>query len=148
LVSNLIGREKIEEVFSIITKTAILCFTVTMACAATMFIAPEFVLRIGTDDMQSKHESTRLTGVLTAILALFSVGAIYFNGLVGTGATNQALLLQTICVIFYLMYIYLGVRFFDCSLEAAWMAEFYYWIISLASSIWYLRSGRWKDIKV
>lgn len=148
LVSNLIGREKIEEVFSIITKTAILCFAVTMVCAATMFVAPEFVLRIGTDDMQLIHESTRLTGVLTAILALFSIGAIYFNGLVGTGATNQALLLQTVCVIFYLIYIYVGVRFLNCSLESAWMAEFYYWIISLASSIWYLKSGRWKDIKV
>lgn len=148
LVSNLIGREKLDEVFPIITKTAILCFGVTMACAATMLFAPEFVLQIGTDDLNLIHESERLTGILTAILALFAIGAIYFNGLVGTGATNQALFLQTVCVIFYLIYIYIGVRFLDCSLEAAWMAEFYYWIISLASSIWYLKSEKWREIKV
>ena len=106
------------------------------------------VLRIGTDDPLLIQQSLRLTGVLSAILALFSIGAIYFNGLVGTGATNQALLLQIACVVFYLLYIYSVVHWFDSSLETAWMAEFYYWIISLISSSWYLWSGRWKRIEV
>lgn len=148
LVSNLIGKNKTEEVFWVTTKTAVLCFAVTMVCAMTMLIAPDFVLRIGTDNPELIKQALRLTGVLTAILALFSIGAIYFNGLVGTGATNQALWLQIGCVIFYLVYIYVVVHFLDCSLETAWLAEFYYWIISLFTSSWYLWSGRWKKIKV
>jgi len=148
LASNLIGQNKLEEVFEVTTKTAILSFAVTMICATSMLIAPEFVLRIGTDNLELIQKSVRLTGVLTAILALFSVGAIYFNGLVGTGATNQALLFQIGCVIFYLAYIYVVVHLFSCGLEMAWMAEFYYWIISLITSVWYLRSNRWQNIKV
>ena len=148
LTSNLIGKNKTEEVLSVTTKTAILCFVVTMVCTSSMLIAPDFVLRIGTDNPVLIQQSLRLTGVLTAILALFSIGAIYFNGLVGTGATNQALLLQIGCVVFYLTYIYVVVHLLDCSLETAWMAEFYYWIISLATSFWYLRSGKWKSIQV
>lgn len=148
LASNLIGKNKMDEVFAVTSKTALLSFGVTMACAISMLIAPEIVLRVGTDNLDLIQESVRLTGVLTAILALFSVGAIYFNGLVGTGATNQALLFQIACVIFYLIYIYTVVHLLSCSLETAWMAEFYYWIISLATSIWYLRSNRWQNIQV
>jgi MATE family multidrug resistance protein len=148
LVSNLIGQNKSDEVFWVTTKTAILCFGITMACAGTMLIAPDVVLRIGTDNDLLIQQSLRLTGVLTAILALFSIGAIYFNGLVGTGATQQALLLQIACVVFYLIYIYVVVHQLGCSLETAWMAEFYYWIISLITSVWYLRSNRWKNITV
>lgn len=148
LASNLIGKNKMNEVFSVTTKTAILSFVVTMFCAVSMLIAPEIVLRVGTDNMDLIQQSIRLTGILTAILALFSIGAIYFNGLVGTGATNQALLLQIICVIFYLVYIYVVVHQLGCSLEIAWLAEFYYWIISLTTSIWYLRSNKWQNIQV
>ena len=148
LTSNLIGQNKTAEVFWVTSKTALLCFVVTMCCVGVMLLAPEVVLRIGTDDPLLIQQSLRLTGVLSAILALFSIGAIYFNGLVGTGATNQALLLQIACVVFYLLYIYSVVHWFDSSLETAWMAEFYYWIISLISSSWYLWSGRWKRIEV
>ena len=148
LVSNLIGKNKLEEVFWVTTQTAILCFSVTMICALALFLFPDIILRIGTDNPDLIEQSLRLTGVLTAILALFSVGAIFFNGLVGTGATNQALMLQIVCVVFYLIYIYVVVHLIGCSLETAWMAEFYYWIISLATSVWYLWSARWKNIKV
>lgn len=148
LVSNLIGQNKKEEVFAVITKTAILCFGVTMLCVASMLISPEIILRIGTDNPDLIKESLRLTWVLAITLALFSIGAIYFNGLVGTGATNQALILQVVCVIFYLLYIYIVIHQLKSSLEIAWMAEFYYWIISLVSSVWYLRSNRWQNITV
>lgn len=148
LVSNCIGQNKLDEVFSVTTKTAILCVAVTMLCTASMVVAPEWVLSIGTDDPVLIQQSLRLTGVLTLILALFSVGAIYFNGLVGTGATNQALLLQIASVVIYLVYIYVVVHQLQCSLETAWMAEFYYWIFCLSMSAWYLYSQRWRNISV
>jgi len=148
IVSNLIGKNYQDRVFGAITKTAVLCFVSTMICVLFMLIFPDVVLRIGTDNEHLLQESLRLTGVLSAILAAFSVGAIYFNGLVGTGATNQALILQTACVIFYLSYIYVAVHVLQTSLETAWMAEFYYWVACLLLSVWYLRSKRWYDIKV
>ncbi len=148
LVSNLIGKDKLEEVFSVTTQTAILSFGVTMIFALSMLFAPEVVLRVGTDNLALIEESKRLTGVLTAILALFSIGAIYFNGLVGTGATQKALYLQILAVVVYLAYIYLAVHVFDCSLEVAWMAELAYWVVSLTTSVWYLRSNKWQHIQV
>ncbi|MFK7798140.1 MAG: MATE family efflux transporter [Aureispira sp.] len=148
LASNLIGKHKQDEVFAVTTQTAILSFAVTMLFTSTLIFMPDLVLRVGTDTPALIEESKRLTGVLSATLALFSIGAIYFNGLVGTGATQQALYLQIIGVIVYLTYIYLAVRIFNCSLEVAWLAEFIYWIITLATALWYLRSNRWQHIEV
>lgn len=148
LASNLIGKDKQEEVFAVTTQTAVLSFVVTMLFAISMLFAPDIVLRVGTDNAALIEESKRLTGVLTAILALFSIGAIYFNGLVGTGATKKALYLQILGVVVYLMYIYLAVHVFNCSLEVAWMAELVYWVVSLVTSIWYLRSNKWQHIQV
>lgn len=148
IVSNLIGKSQREKVFAATTKTAFLCLGCTMFCTASLWFFPEIVLRIGTDDMNLVQQSLRLTGVLSAILAVFSIGAIYFNGLVGTGATNQALILQIICVVFYLTYIYVVVHVLDASLEVAWMAEFYYWIVCFVLSILYLKSKRWYSINV
>ena len=84
------------------------------------------------------------------ILALFSVAAIYFNGLIGTGATNQALYLQILGVVFYLTYIYIVVKWLQLEprLELAWMAEFFYWILTLILAVWYLKSERWRNVKV
>lgn len=148
LASNLIGKNKQEEVFYVTTQTAILSFVVTILFAVSMLIAPDIVLQVGTDDLTLIEKSKRLTGVLTAILALFSVGAIYFNGLVGTGATQKALYLQILSVVVYLVYIYLVVHVFHCSLEIAWMAELVYWMVSLITSVWYLRSNKWQQIQV
>ena len=148
IVSNLIGKNQQDLVLKSIHKTAILCFVVTMVCASMLFIAPEFVLQIGTDDAALIQQSQALFGVLVLILISFSVGAVYFNGMVGTGATQQSLWLQTGCCIFYLAYIVVSVEWFDVSLSVAWLAEFWYWGATLLLALWYLRSGRWRAIQV
>lgn len=148
IVSNLIGKEELKLVFPTVSKVAWLCFVVTMICSASLLIAPNMMLKIGTDNPYLIEESKRLIWVLILTLALFSIGAIYFNGLVGTGATNQALLMQTLSVCIYLGYLYVAIKIINCSLEVAWMGEIYYWMVSMTLAIWYLRSSRWHNIKV
>lgn len=148
LSSTLIGQSKQDEVFAVTTKTAILSLGVTLFFAASMLYMPDVVLRVGTDNENLIQQSMRLTGVLTIILAFFSVGAIYFNGLVGTGATQKALVLQIFSVLVYLAYIYVSVHIFDCSLEVAWLAELVYWVVTLSTAVWYLRSDKWRHVDV
>lgn len=148
IVSNLIGKNQKEEVFAATTKTAFLCFVCTMLCTTTLWFFPEYVLSISTDDSKLVAAAAPLIPILSIVLAVFSIGAIYFNGLVGTGATNQALWLQIACVVLYLSYIYIVVHVLHAGLLVAWMAEFYYWVACFLLSIWYLRSRKWYTIKV
>ena len=150
IVSNLIGKNAFKDVFPAISKTALLCFAITMGCAISLVIAPEWILRIGTDKEHIIRESVKTAWVLLVILALFSVGAIYFNGLIGTGATQAALWLQIFGIIVYLSYVFLIIKVWqpEPRLPIAWMAEAVYWFLNLVLSIWYLRGRKWQNIKV
>lgn len=148
IVSNLIGRKQLREVFQAISKTALLCFIVTMSLALLLPIFPGYILRIGTDDPVLIVASHKLIWILVLILALYSVSIIYFNGLVGTGATRVALLIQVSCVIMYMIYVYVVVGYLKADLRLAWLAETVYWISSLVISVLYLRSKRWLKVKI
>ncbi len=148
LVSNFIGQQKDELVIPIIWKTAKLCFGMTMFFTMFIFIFPDQVLQIGTPDPEVIALAKSTLWVLATILAIFSVGAIFFNGIVGAGATMFGLKMQFFSVIFYLAYIYTVLIVLSGGLKLAWSAEIFYWIIMLVSSVWYIRSKKWKSINV
>jgi putative MATE family efflux protein len=148
IVSNLIGKKELRQVLPAITKTAILCFTVTMGLSLSLVVFPETMLHIVTEDESIFPAAKNLIWVLNVILALYSVSIIYFNGLVGTGATKTALYIQVSCVILYMIYVYVVIGMLKCSLEIAWMAEAVYMISSMIVSILYLKSNLWLKVKI
>lgn len=148
IVSNLIGKKQLREVWPAITKTAILCFSVTMTLSLTLLFFPDFMLKFVTNDTSIIPAARNLVWVLIVILALYSVSIIYFNGLVGTGATKQALYIQVFCVMLYIIYVYIIVGVLKSRLEVAWMAEAVYMVSSLIISILYLRSNMWLKVKI
>jgi putative MATE family efflux protein len=148
IVSNLIGKKELRQVLPAITKTAILCFTVTMGLSLSLVVFPETMLHIVTEDESIFPAAKNLIWVLNVILALYSVSIIYFNGLVGTGATKTALYIQVSCVILYMIYVYVVIGMLKCSLEIAWMAEAVYMVSSMIVSILYLKSNLWLRVKI
>jgi putative MATE family efflux protein len=148
IVSNLIGKKELRQVLPAITKTAILCFTVTMGLSLSLVVFPETMLHIVTEDESIFPAAKNLIWVLNVILALYSVSIIYFNGLVGTGATKTALYIQVSCVILYMIYVYVVIGMLKCSLEIAWMAEAVYMVSSMIVSILYLKSNLWLKVKI
>lgn len=148
IVSNLIGKKELRQVLPAITKTAILCFTVTMGLSLSLVVFPETMLHIVTEDESIFPAAKNLIWVLNVILALYSVSIIYFNGLVGTGATKTALYIQVSCVLLYMIYVYVVIGMLNCSLEIAWMAEAVYMVSSMIVSILYLKSNLWLRVKI
>jgi len=153
LVSNSIGQNKREEVLPVILKTAKLCLGVTLLMSLPVIFFPEHIIYpiLGSKDpanMLLIREAQNTLYVLLAILALFSIGGVYFNGLAGTGATYFGLKVQSLCAVLYLVYIYVVVEFTNGGLEWAWTSEIFYWILMLFFVISYLNSKRWYDLKV
>ena len=150
LVSNFIGQRKRQAVIPIIWKTAKICFLFTMVITLPVVLFPEHILYplLGSEDMSLITEARPIFYVLLGILALFSVGAVYFNGLAGTGATYYGLKIQTICAIGYLIYIYSVVEFSNGGLEWAWASEIFYWLVMLGLTVNYLRSKKWHALKL
>jgi putative MATE family efflux protein len=148
IVSNLIGKRAYRDVIQAINKTALLCFSITMFLGFLLYLFPSIILRIGTNDEYLIEQSKRLIWVLVSILAFYSVSIIYFNGMVGTGATKVALYIQVFCVFLYIAYVYYVVGIQKASLEWSWMAENVYMISSLIISVLYMRSHSWIKLKI
>jgi Na+-driven multidrug efflux pump len=148
IVSNLIGKNQREMVMRVIHKTALLCFITTMICAAVLALAPHWIFGIITTNVHIIDGAVPMLWMFALILATFSTGAIYFNGIIGTGATYQSLFMQVGACVFYLVYAFLVTKVFQVPLSVAWGGEALYWIITLLLSIWYLRSNRWASITV
>ncbi len=150
MVSHFIGQQKRMAVIPIIWKTARVSLLLTMALTLPVVLFPRFMLYplLGGQDMSLIVDAQPVFYVLVAILALFSVGGVFFNGLVGTGATFYGLKMQTWCAVGYVLYIHIEVNYTSGGLPWAWAAEAFYWVAMLVFTLLYLRSEAWYKVKV
>jgi Na+-driven multidrug efflux pump len=150
LVSQFIGMQKRQAVVPLILKTAKITLASTMTIALPVVIFPKFFLYplFGGTDLSILSDAQPLLILLLAILGLFSFGGIYFNGLSGTGATGKALLVQLICSVVYIIYIYVAVNVLHANLLWVWGAEIAYWLVALAFTHWFLFSRSWYGMEV
>jgi len=150
LVSNFIGQQKRQAVFPITWKTAKAAFLFTMILTIPVVIFPHEILYplLGSEDMSLITDAQPIFYVLAVILGLFALGSVFFNGLVGTGATYLGLKIQTLCAIGYLAYIYIVVNYTNGGLPWAWASEIFYWIVMLVLSLYYLGNKGWHAVKV
>jgi len=145
LVSNFIGNRKRQAVIPIIWKTAKMNLWNTMILAIPVALFPEFFLYplFGAEDMSLIMEAKPLMPILVLILAVFSFGSIFINGLIGTGHTKTALWIQSLFVLVYIIYSYIVIETLVLGLGWAWGVEIAYWSGIWIVSFWYLKSKKW-----
>ena len=150
IVSNFIGQQKRQAVVPLTWKTAKIAAFTTILITVPVILFPHEVLYplLGSEDMSLITDAQPIFYVLAAILLLFAIGSVFFNGLAGTGATYFGLKIQLLCAIVYIGYIYVVVNYTDGGLPWAWAAEVVYWILMLVLTFWYLRSRAWYGVSV
>lgn len=149
-VSNFIGQGRRAAVFPIIKKTMYANLLITMAIAVPVIWQPDIFLYplFGGTDMSLISEAGNLFWVLLVIMLIFSIGGTFFNGLLGTGATQVGLWIQGGCALVYLIYIYVSIKILQADVVWAWGSEILYWSLILILSIVYLRSNKWHQLNV
>ncbi|MCB0632921.1 MAG: MATE family efflux transporter [Saprospiraceae bacterium] len=149
IVSNFIGQRKRQAVVPLIWKTAKISLFTTMVITLPVVMFPHFFLYplLGSEDMSLITEAQPIFWVLVLILGSFSIGGVFFNGLVGTGATYYGLKIQFWCAVFYLIYIYVEVNYTSGGLPWAWASEIFYWIVMIILSYRFLSSKQWYELK-
>ena len=150
LVSNLIGSGDAKNVGVAIEKTMKICVATTMLLAIPVLLFPETLLYpfFGGSDMSLFYEARPIFYVLFVTLMLFSVGGVYFNGMIGTGATWQGLKMQLICAIIYMVTLYLVVNVFQLGLVVSWTIEIIYWIPLIYMVRIYMYKGQWLRLNI
>ncbi|MCB0689476.1 MAG: MATE family efflux transporter, partial [Saprospiraceae bacterium] len=150
LVSNFIGQNQMENVWIAIKKTMIICVASTLLLAVPVLLFPKHILYpfLGSEDMSLFVDAQPIFYILFVILTLFSIGGIYFNGMAGTGATLAGLEIQAICVIFYVILIYILVNFANVNLTTAWSIEIFYWLPMIYLVHRYMKGEKWKVLQM
>lgn len=149
IVSNFIGSQKRQAVIPLIKKTAILSLITTMIITLPVVFFPEIFLHplFGSEENTLIDDSREILLMLIPILAIFSVGSIYINGLVGTGHTRTALFIQTLFTVVYIVYSVVVIKILKLNLTWAWGSEIVYWLGILIFVIIYLNSKKWHTKK-
>lgn len=148
LVSNLLGQQKYDEVLVALKRVIIMSTSFAAITCLVVLIFPEQMLGIYTTEAHIIEKSLTSLYVILGALMLFSVGIPLFMGLIGSGDTMVALLIESIIVTLYLIWTYLMIVKYSASLPVAWTAELVYWSSIIIASLIYLKTERWKKIKV
>jgi putative MATE family efflux protein len=151
LVSNIIGQKLFGQVMPTIWKTAKLCLFVTMSITLPVVLFPHTLLSpllVGTQDAGLLSDSIPILRILLVIVAIFSIGGVYFNALASTGAAFFGLGLQCVGAILYLAFIHFVLTYTTGGLPWAWCAEIFYWGVMIIATLWYFKSNRWQSLKI
>jgi hypothetical protein len=77
-----------------------------------------------------------------------SIATVWLNAVTGTGQSKINLGIEFVAIIIYIAYSYLTIEYFSLPITIGWMCEIIYWISLLIPSFLYIRSMRWKGIKI
>lgn len=144
MVSNIIGQGRQKEVLGLVHKVAKISLLATGVICAIMLLSARFYLSLFTSDTQLIELALPSLRVITVATLIMSLGTVSFNAVVGTGKTTINLLIETACVITYLIYCYIFIERMHSPLYVAWLSEFVYWSTLLVISYAYLRKGKWR----
>ena len=144
MVSNIIGQGKKEQVIFLVNKITRLSFFFTMFLCLLINVFPDFFLSIYGRDEGFVTQAIPVIRMVTVGILVMSPATVWLNAVTGTGNTRINLLIEIVCILIYVLYIWLVLRVWTLSLLWAWASEFIYWITILIGAFLYIRSGRWK----
>lgn len=147
LISNLLGQSSQNKVQATTVKIIWLSIVCTASFCVIIFLFPENLLSLITNDGTLIIASKPLLYLLTSILMLYAISNGIYYTVIGVGAIRVSLKIQIAAAIGYLLYTYYIVFVVKGNLLMAWSAEFVYWFIILVWSIWYIRSNKWMELK-
>lgn len=148
LISNLIGEGRYQDVGRAIKRIIIMSFSITLGLALLSSLFPTSILRLYTSDPALIHDSKPVLYVVFTALLFFSVVSMGFNAVTATGNTLMGMLIETITILAYCIFVYEIAIVFRQPVEIAWFSEYVYFFFMGLFSFAYLKFGNWRKIKI
>lgn len=144
LASNLMGQGEADAVRPMLQRTVRLGFFILVPVWALMFIFPDLVMRIFTNEEALITAGRAPLYVLGTSYVLTIPAQIYFHAVSGTGNTRTALLFELISLTVYTLYVWVVVFRMRASLSICWTSEHVYGVMAFFFSWAYIRWGNWR----
>lgn len=139
LVSNLIGRKESERVFELLKRICLQSSLCTLVIVLFTLTFPRLVMSVFTNDEILISHTLSSLQVISGSCLLFSIVNILLSAISGAGFTIASLIIETLTLIIYLLYVYwLSVRL-HLRIEWIWSSEYVYFIMLGCCSLWFLK---------
>ena len=147
LVSRIIGEGETQQVFPTINKVLKNCLLCTIPIVVLASIFPVQIAGIYTDDL-SFAQLVVPSVLVVCIGTLFQgFGNTYFEAVSGTGNTTAALYLETVVLVFYVLFIWFMTHF-TTRVELVWTAEILYGALLGIICYLYLKIAKWNNKRI
>lgn len=148
MVSNLIGQGKSGRMWELLGKCMSLSYTTTVPLLALVLLFPDVVVSIFTDEPLAIAGSVSVLRIVVLAILIVIPSEIYFSALSGTGDTPAAFVIELVMSICILIFAYGAALSFSLPLEYVWLAQAIGWTICAGLSYLWLRSGRWRRLRI
>jgi Na+-driven multidrug efflux pump len=148
MVSNIIGQNMHDKVIPLIVKIMkwSLGFALGVFVLLNVFARP--FLSIYGQGEGFMQEGVPVLRVVSVALLFMSIATVWLNAVTGTGQSKINLGIEFVAIIIYIAYSYLTIEYFNLPITIGWMCEIIYWVSLLIPSFLYIKSMRWKGIKI
>ena len=148
MVSNTIGAARQSEVLKLLGRVVKISLSITGIIMVMVLLFPRALIHIYTNDPILIAQTIPPMYVLLTLLPIFSVGAVFFNAVSGTGNTKTALIFELFTLTFYLSYMWWIIVYLRSSVALSWTSEHVYWFFLLVFSYLYMKFGKWQNKKL
>lgn len=148
MISNVIGQKRYEDVLPLMKKIIKLAIAVSAFMVLINLLFPGPVLELFTNDISLVKDAMPSLMVVNVSMFFFCFAIISISAVSGTGATRTALMIEIVAILVYLIYNYFVTFVLKGPAELLWMSEVIYWLLTGIASYQFIRSMRWKNIKV
>ncbi|HWB94898.1 MAG TPA: MATE family efflux transporter [Puia sp.] len=144
MVSNIIGQGMEDKVVVLIRKIVKLSLGFATIVAITLNCFPSVFLSVYGQDVAFTQTAIPVIRIVSCALIMMSFSTVWLNAVTGTGNTRVNLLIETITILFYCIYVWLTLEHWKMSIVVGWMSEWLYWLSLFTMSFTYIRSGAWR----
>ncbi len=148
MVSNVIGQGKHDQVIPLLKKIMLVSASIAVAvCILLQLFTVEYLSIYGPGE-DFIRQGVPVLRLVAAVLVLMSIATIWLNAVTGTGSSRITFLVELVAIIIYCFYVYYVMELRDLSIVWGWLSELLYWTTLFTLSFFYIRSGRWRRIRI
>jgi len=145
MVSNIIGQGRKEEVVALIKRIALVSLSISATIFIILNIWPSMFLAFYGQGPEFITEGIPVVRIVSIALIMMSFSTVWLNAVTGTGNTVVNLMIESITIIIYSVYIYIVLEMLNMPITWGWASEWVYWSCMFTMSFFYIQSGKWKS---
>lgn len=143
-VSNSLGAARSDQVIPIIRRLTFISVGITVLFVGVLCLHPAWALSVYTNDPTLIEASVPTFLVVACAMPIAAMANIVFNGLLGTGNTQVAFVIEIITLVFYTLFIFVAAFWLRMPVSVCFLTETIYYAGMFLFSVLYLRKADWR----